>query len=249
MVWYVMISAQQELLSSILAAAPNESAGMSVYIGNRRAVAVRAFSSLFPTVQHLLGDAFNSAVLLFIQQNPPESAEITLWGAGFASWLEQQEELISYPYVAAVADLEWRIGELERAADTTIDLPSFQLLQELSPNELRVVVNQNSMLLNNFLPVYNIWKFHQESFDMRDLHNLNNSICDPNYVEYLCISRIDWKVNVFEINKNEFDLLLMCRRGDSLGDIIVELTRIELSFSDWLVRMLKVGAILGYSAK
>lgn len=242
-----MINAQQDLLASILAAAPHQSDGLAVYIGNRRAVAMRALSSLFPTVQQLLGEAFASAVLLFIQQNPSEAAEITQWGAGFPSWLAQQEELISYPYVAAVADLEWRIAELEHAEDTTIDLASFQLLREFSPNELRVVVNKNCVLLNSSLPLYDIWKFHQGTFEMQEQNKLNHALCDPNYIEYLCISRMNWKADVFSLNKTEFDLLLQCRRGDSLDDILVEMMKGGVPFSDWLSRMLKIGAILGYS--
>lgn len=242
-----MINAQQNLLASILAAAPNQSDGLAVYVGNRRAVAMRALSSLFPTVQQLLGDTFDSAVLLFIQQNPSEAAEITHWGAGFPNWLAQQEELMSYPYVAAIADLEWRIAELERAQDTEIDLSSFQLLREFSPNELRVVVNKNCVLLSSYLPLYDIWQLHQGNFDMRDQNKLNHAFSDSNYVEYLCISRVDWKANVFSLSKVEFDLLMQCRRGDSLDDILVEMMKGGVPFSDWLSRMLKIGAILGYS--
>lgn len=249
MVWCAMSNTQQELLASILAAAPDETSGLAIYRGNRQAVVVRAFSSLFPTVQQLLGDVFNSAVLLFIQQNPPEAADITLWAEGFASWLARQEDLMSYPYVAAIADLEWHISVLERAADTSIDIASFQLLQQFSADALRLIVNPNCVVQQSPLPLYDIWHCHQDNSAVCQMQALNDSICDPDYIEYLCISRMDWKAKIFKLNKNEFNLLLKCQRGDSLDDILVALTQPELPFSDWLSKMLKIGAILGYSTK
>lgn len=244
-----MTNAQQELLASILAATADEVNGRAIYSGNRRAVVIRAFSSLFPIVQQLLGDTFNSAVLLFIQQELPEAAEITLWGEHFADWLARQEDLMSYPYVAAIAALEWHIGALERAADVAIDLGSFQLLKECSANHLQVIVSPNCIVLESQLPLYDIWNFHQENSDIHNLDGLNDSIRNPDYVEYLCISRIDWKANIFKLDKSEFNTLLQCQRGDSIGDIFVSLMQTERDFSDWLSRMLKIGAILGYSAK
>lgn len=249
MVWCAMTNTQQELLASILAAAPDEASGLAIYRGNRQAVVVRAFSSLFPTVQQLLGDVFNSAVLLFIQQNPPEAADITLWAEGFASWLAHQEDLISYPYVAAIAAVEWHISTFERAADTSIDIASFQLLQQFPPDDLRMIVNPNCIVLASPLPLYAIWQCHQTNAAVHELHTLNYSICDPDYIEYLCISRMDWKAHVYKLNKDEFDLLSQCRRGAPLNDILVALMQTEQSFSDWLSRMLKIGAILGYSTK
>lgn len=244
-----MTNVQQELLASILAATPDEANGMAIYRGNRRAVVVRAFSSLFPTVQQLLGDTFNSAVLLFIQQEPPEVAEITLWGDHFADWLARQEDLMSYPYVAAIAALEWQIGALERAADVAIDLGSFQLLQECSANDLQVIVSPNCIVLESQLPLYDIWHLHHGNPDMLDLGEINDSIRNPDYFEYLCISRIDWKSEIFKLNKIEFDLLMQCQRGDSISEIFVSLMQTKQPFSDWLSRMLKIGAILGYFTK
>lgn len=248
MVWCGMSNTQQELLASILAAASHETSGLAIYRGNRQAVVIRAFSSLFPTVQHLLGDVFNSAVLLFIQQAPPEAAEITLWGEGFASWLARQEDLMSYPYVAAIAAVEWHISVLERAEDSSIDIASFQLLQHFPPNDLRMIVNPNCIVQQSPLPLYDIWHCHQDNAACA-MQALNQSICDPDYIEYLCISRVAWKAHIFKLNKDEFDLLLQCQRGASLNDILVALTQLELPFSDWLSRMLKIGAILGYSPK
>lgn len=244
-----MRKTQQELLASILAAAADETSGLAIYRGNRQALVVRAFSSLFPTVQQLLGDAFNSAVLLFIRQIPPEAADIALWGEGFASWLAQQEDLMSYPYVSAIADLEWHISVLERAADTSIDIASFQLLQQFLPNDLRMIVNPNCIVQQSLLPLYAIWHCHQNNSDICEMQTLNDAIRDPDYIEYLCISRLGWKANIFKLNKDEFDVLLQCQRGASLNDILVALTQLELPFSDWLSRMLKIGAILGYSTK
>lgn len=244
-----MNTEQSDLLRAILAGSAARQAGMAVYVGNRQAVAVCAFSSLFPTVQQLLGDSFTAAVMQFLQDVPPVQAELTKWSVGFARWLAQQPTLALYPYIAAVAELEWQRAELERAADARIDLASFQRAQQYTPAELTVIVNPNAVLMKHSLPVYDIWRLHQASAQPPLLEHVNRCLQDDHYVDYLYVSRVEWQAHVVQISATDYALIASLHSRLSLAELLDVFQAHQLAMEDGLTRLITLGALLGYAVK
>lgn len=242
-----MSNQQDVLLNAILAADVAVNPGLGVYAGNRQAVTSRGFGITFPTVRILMGDAFEVAVQRFVKQHPPGNGDIALWGLHFPQWLSQQAELMPYPYVATMASLEWQIAALERAADAFPDGDSFKLLEQFSTDELHIVLNPNCIFISSVFPIHDIWAYHQDNGDSQRLARIKTSLSDPEYLEYLLISRLHWKSAVFALTNNEFFLLQKCREGISIASILYELEIMGVTFTDWFSRMLQVGVIFGFS--
>lgn len=75
----------------------------------------------YPVVRALFGEeAFAAAALAFVAAAPPREARLTLYGAGFATFLASYEPALGAPYAPEVAALERFCTEALFAADVPV---------------------------------------------------------------------------------------------------------------------------------
>jgi len=172
-----------------------------------------------------------------------------LAGQHFGHWLEQQSELSSVAYVSAMALLEWQLFLLQGAADPHTDVASYQLLERYSADDLSVALHPLCLSLQSGFPLQQIWLYHQRPADPALLPVIRQAFAATDYVEYLLLTRPQFKAEVTRLTADQQVLLNKCRAGCSLSELLAELALRDLDFSQWFGHMLKVGAVSGFSVR
>jgi hypothetical protein len=109
-------------------------ARLSIYRNTFIGALTTALRLSFPAVHRLVGpEFFESAAGLFIEEAPPRSAYLDVYGAGFPEFLANFRPAASLPYLPGVARLEWAVSRaLHASDDQAIDLSR---LSEINPED------------------------------------------------------------------------------------------------------------------
>jgi len=111
-------------------------------------------------VQRLVGDDFFAAATdAFITNEPPHTAWLEVYGAGFPEFLRSFEPAAALVYLADVARLEWAVGRALRAADGE-PLALAQLASVAESDQPRVCFERHPAvsLVSSDYPVDAIWR-------------------------------------------------------------------------------------------
>lgn len=91
---------------------------MDVYRNNVAHGLATALAARFPVIRRLVGAEFFGALAkVYIAADPPRSPVLAEWGAGFAGFVARFPPLAAYPYMGAVARVEFARGRAFHAAD------------------------------------------------------------------------------------------------------------------------------------
>ena len=114
----------------------------------------------FPAVHRLVGaDFFDGAAQCFIEAEPPQSADLYLYGAGFADFLARFSPAASLAYLADVARLEWAVNCALHASDVAPLAPEcFTAVAEADPGHLVLAPHPSLTLLRPEYPCDAIWR-------------------------------------------------------------------------------------------
>ena len=114
----------------------------------------------FPAVHRLVGtEFFDGAAQCFIEAEPPRSADLYLYGAGFADFLTRFPPVASLAYLADVARLEWAVNCALHAADVPPLAPEcFAAVAQADPARLVLVSHPSLTLLRSEYPSDAIWR-------------------------------------------------------------------------------------------
>ena len=108
----------------------SESDGHSVYHNNFVLTQRASLATTFPTVLAMLGeDTFASAAHQYFLRFGKESFDWGEYGAHFPTFLDQQNALSDYPYIAEVAQYELVVHQVNRLPNKTLNQASVGLLQ------------------------------------------------------------------------------------------------------------------------
>ena len=131
-----------------------------VYRNNVFASLTNALKARFPAILRLTGEEFFfQSAKLFVQQSPPRSAAMSVYGAGFAQFLADLPAARELPFLADVARLEWALNEALHAADAE-PMPA-DALASLAPEALggvRLSLHPSLRLLASAYPAFSIWR-------------------------------------------------------------------------------------------
>src|SRR5207244_4028731 len=84
---------------------------LSIYRNTFYGTLTRALHLSFPAIHRLVGAEFFEAVAFeFIKVQPPRSAHLDGYGAGFPDFLDGFLGAMSVPYLFDVAELEWAVN-------------------------------------------------------------------------------------------------------------------------------------------
>jgi hypothetical protein len=135
-------------------------ARLAVYRNTFLLTAARALRLSFPAIHRLVGaDFFDGAAQLFIEAQPPASAWLDEYGAGFPDFLERFAPAASLPYLACVARLEWAVSRALHAPDTApIELAGLAALAPEAQARIAFVPHPSLGLLRAAHPADAIWR-------------------------------------------------------------------------------------------
>ncbi len=147
-------------------------ARLDIHQSNFRITTTKAMQGIYKAVNRLVGDEYFAALMTaFLKENPPSSASLTHYGAGFADFLRTfapvQNEL---PWLAPVARLDWAWFVAYGAANA----PALAAdeLQGMAPEALPALapgLHVSATLLRFSVPAYSIWRTNIEDDDVRKI--------------------------------------------------------------------------------
>lgn len=142
-------------------------ARLSIYRNTATAVLVNAICLAFPAVQRLVGtECFEGVARRFIDASPPDSAWLDEYGAMFPAFLVQLPDVVSIPYLADVAHLEWQVNGVLHAPDIpALDVARLVALDEETLGALSLRPHPAVRLAHCAFPADAIWRAVLEQDD------------------------------------------------------------------------------------
>lgn len=217
-------------------------ARFDVYRNNVVTSLTEALQASFQVVESLVGaEAFSVLARRFIVEYPPKSPYLFEYGAEFASFLNECEQLSSYPYVAEVAQLEFELLRSTHAADAE---PQNQVLIELAqqPERLataRFLLAPSLSLLNMKYAAGSIWQAHQQPL-------VNLEQVNAYQPEWLMVSRPEYAPQIDWLSPSEFKFLQALHSGREVEASLASLDEefdLTACFQRLLVRKLIIGVV------
>lgn len=133
---------------------------MDVYRNNVAHSLHAALAARFPVIRRLVGEAFFGALAkVYVDADPPRSPVLADWGDGFAGFLDGFPPLSAYPYMGAVARVEYARGRAFHAADAPPLNPA--RLAGADADTLRLGLHPSVTVLRLDHPGATIWARNQ----------------------------------------------------------------------------------------
>jgi hypothetical protein len=132
---------------------------LAVYRNNVVVGLVEALAAAYPAVRALVGERFfKAAAGVHVRAEPPTSAVLILYGAGFPAFLEAFEPARRLPYLADVARLEraWLLA-YHGAEAKPLPLSALLAVPEPALVEMAVVLHPTLVLMESPWPVVSLW--------------------------------------------------------------------------------------------
>lgn len=136
-----------------------------VYRNNVVVSLTEALGVAFPVVKKLVGEAnFRVLARAFLQDHPPRTPRLMLWGDELPAFLEGFAPVASLGYLPDVARLEQAIRESYHAAEAPpFDAGALAELDFEGLMALRLTLAPSVRLLASRWPVLSIWRYNTEA--------------------------------------------------------------------------------------
>jgi hypothetical protein len=113
-----------------IADASTQQNALSIYHNNYIENGIRALSITYKTVFAIMDEAdFRKLSITYLNAYPKTSFDWADYGQGLCDFMFTIEALASMPFLPELADIDWRIMQIERASNKSFDAVSFGLLQ------------------------------------------------------------------------------------------------------------------------
>jgi putative DNA-binding protein len=156
----VLERADTDLRPYIVADGLDASERLDVYRNTSASVLTAALGLSYPAVKRLVGNEFfEGAAGIFIAGEPPQSACLDDYGAGFPAFLEQFPPASSLSYLPDVARLEWAVSSALHAEEVlSLDAEWIARLPSLDIARVSLVAHPSLTLIESRYPVDAIWR-------------------------------------------------------------------------------------------
>ena len=152
------------------ATVPEETAAERVAVYRRALFANyhNALAATFPVVKRLVGAPFfDTAVDAFVEEHPPTSGDLNIYGDAFGAFLAAYAPAENLPYLGDVAALEWAQDEANRAADDELSpeevLADLTIMPSADLAGSGLALSHSCRLVASRHPVLRIWQVNQDA--------------------------------------------------------------------------------------
>ncbi|AXF84380.1 hypothetical protein DTO96_100083 [Ephemeroptericola cinctiostellae] len=228
------------LMGDLLAGQLTAQVGMDVYRNNMAAAWRHAMATTYPVLEQLVGvDGFKLLVRDYVCVHPSTSGDLNHLGAQLHGFLKGYAPLADYPYLPAVAELEWQLHQSHDAANH-VPLTVADLMARGVDDWMAATVKYapSAAVLRMPHAAGTIWLAHQEGGDMARV-----SAQRIRQHEWVLVSRPQWRVQVEVLSESECCLLELLRDGATFEAAFERLDEASLSvdFVAFLPRCLAAG--------
>lgn len=218
----------------------------SIYRGNLLAIWNKTLANAYPVVQRLVGeDFFEDIARAYGREYPSHSGDLNFFGEHFPQFLKVQESLLAYPYIAAVAELEWLLHRSYYApSEAQISLP--QLISQAgdSVQQARLCFAPDVSFHKSEFATLAIWQAHQTT----EIEELTTPIHTPTFG---VVSRPRWQAQVTGLSEASYRALEALYEGQTLESALDLALQIEVAFDvgAQLQLWFAAGFFVGHSCK
>ena len=229
--------ASEQIRGDVLSAAER----LDVYRNTFLSSLTAALRISYPAVHRLVGkEFFDGAAQCFIEAQPPQTAFLSAYGAGFADFLGQFPPAASLPYLADVGRLEWAVNVALHAEDlTSLDADALASIAKVPPDRLILVPHPSIGLLRLDHPAEAIWRAVLAEDD-----SALSSIDLSTGPEWLLVERTVNGVEVSPVAEIEWRLAASLCAGETLANSIE--TTEDADVVSLLAQHLAAGRFIGF---
>lgn len=186
---------------------------MSVYAGGYLARTHNAMAETYEAVQFVLGEhAFIHLCEDFIQKYNTPDYRLTEVGKELDDYLRTGHPLtVKYPYLADLAELEWRINQAFHAfLEPSFDSAVLQGVDESILGKMKIIFQPCVYLVESDWPVLDIWQCRKQNREDLDRVRLQNSS------QKILIGRRDTQIRTEILDTPQYRLIKSLMSGNSL---------------------------------
>jgi uncharacterized protein (UPF0276 family) len=201
-----------------------------------------ALQAAYPVLRALVGEALFAALVADYLDDPGScSGDLHTLGGQLAERVRAEPACASLPYLADVAELEWRLHRGFFAADhPAVPCQDPASIAPADFGRVRLVAHPSLSLLACATPASRIWQAHQPG------HADEMAAIDPAGAgEWLAIYRRTEGSCVDCLAPGEFRLLELCLAEVRLSDALDQLSAAAPDLADWLPWSLQRGLLAG----
>jgi uncharacterized protein (UPF0276 family) len=184
---------------------------LAIYRGNLTASWDKALSSAYPVIRQLVGaGCFGALARAYGKAHPSMHADLVLFGDRFARFLTGFEHLSEYPYLPAMAELEWQVHTAYYAADAApLAAAGFAGLSPAALEACRLALHPACRLHASRWATARLWLAHQPD---------GPGFPDPMQAEsFALVVRPRWQVTVAPLSRAAHAALSVLTGGASFG--------------------------------
>lgn len=209
--------------------------GLQAYRANAEALAERALSAVFLTVQPMVGaENFQHLACEFWQAHPPTRGDVGEWGDAFPEWLEQHAAMARWPWLGDCARLDLALHHNERAADAVFDAASLALLESTDPALLVMHLMPGSAVLRSRWPIATIHAAHRVDAVHSEAALAGvRAALDEQRGEQVLVVRQGWRAHAQRLTQAEADWCECLLAGTNLSAAL-ERAGDAFDFATWL---------------
>lgn len=187
---------------------PSNSRRFRVYRNNVHSSLIDALADAYPVVQRLVGDEFFSAMSReFILSERERESTLSLYGAGFPSFIEGFEPVSTLEYLADVARLERARLESLHAADAGVLNRSALPTDGEKLLSLRLEPHPSLRLVDSPHPVFSIWQANQKD----DPGGPISAVC-----ERVLVSRPEYSIRTVMLHEPAHHFTRLLVQGETI---------------------------------
>lgn len=252
---------QQALLAKVLSTKPakltsKSNSALQIYQNNYIENGIRALSIGFPTVFGIMQEAdFRKLCRLFLHAQPKTSFDWADYGHNFAAFMFDIEALADMPFLPELAELDWRLSQIERCADKTFDAESFNLLQTNAADNLTFISAPGLQIMQCVFPLKQLYCLVHDSNLATDslakaalveqINSLvNAAIKQPKYRSCI-LYRAHYKALFEYCEQSAVPAFNGMLKGATIASVLATFENNETAMSQWLQTHIESRKIYG----
>lgn len=220
---------------------------INVYRNNIFATLTETLSSIFPVSCAMVGeDFFKSMAQIYIRSHTPDSGNVHDFGEHLPSFIESMPELGNYPYLSALAEIDWACHRaFHSASATSLDISS---LGDFSPDnyeDLQFEFHPAIHTIKSKFPIFDIWDFATSNGHADTIPDINSA------GQQVLIHRPKSGVKVVNIEDDLFQMINSLREHETLGATITSILDLnpEYNLKEGLNHLFSFGAVSTITVK
>ncbi|MGH8634937.1 MAG: HvfC/BufC family peptide modification chaperone [Burkholderiales bacterium] len=149
-----------EAVACIIADGIDPAARLGIYRNTFASVLANALRLSYPAVHQLVAaECFEGVARLFVEEQPPQCANLDDYGAGFPEFLTRFPPVAALTYLPDVARLEWAVSRALHAQDAApLDIARLAALTEDEQGRVRFAPHPAAGLVRADHPADSIWR-------------------------------------------------------------------------------------------